>query len=122
MLIKETRTPRGPLHQNPTAIRQARDARHVRQAALAEAVGVSPGHISEIEGGTKNASVQLLARIAEVLNCPVDLLERRRPFSCPDCGYGYDEQPDHLIPLHTRPKAARWCPSGGQSAEVRSAA
>jgi hypothetical protein len=35
--------------------------------------------MSEIESGSRNAGPDLLYRIAEALNCPVSMLERKPP-------------------------------------------
>ncbi|MFG1872214.1 helix-turn-helix domain-containing protein [Micromonospora arborensis] len=121
MFIKETRRPRNPLHHDPAAVRQARIARDMSQADLAKAIGLrSGGHMSEIEGGTRNASPDLLINIAKVLGCSVAALERKKRHTCTACAYGYDEAPNALIPLHTIPGTEDWCPAGGQP--LRSAA
>ncbi len=56
----------------------ARKAKGATQAWLAREVGISPGHMSEIESGTRNAHPALLIKLAEALNCPVTVLERKR--------------------------------------------
>lgn len=54
-------------------IRQARQARHVTAAQLAERIGVSSNYVSELERGIKkNPSMQVIAGMAEVLGYPVD--------------------------------------------------
>lgn len=54
-------------------IRQARQARHVTAAQLAEQIGVSANYISELERGIKkNPSMQVIAGMADVLGYPVD--------------------------------------------------
>ncbi|WP_047890990.1 helix-turn-helix domain-containing protein [Micromonospora sp. RV43] len=120
MLLKAARQPRHPLHHDPAAVRQARIARNLSQAELAKAIGLrSVGHISEIEGGTRNAGPDLLRSIAEALNCGVAALERQKKHQCERCGYGYDEAPNGKVPLHTVLDTDQWCPKGG---ETRSAA
>jgi len=112
-VLAKLRAPRGPLHHDPVAVRQARQARDMTQLALAEALGVSQGYMSEIERGTRGASPELLARIAEALDCPVESLTRKRPLACPACGYGYDPQPNRQVPLHTSPGSDDWCDGSG---------
>lgn len=56
----------------------ARRAKGWKQAALARELGISPALLCEIEKGTRNASPDLLNRMAQVLNCPVTVLERKR--------------------------------------------
>lgn len=91
------------------------------QVALAETLGVTQGYISEIERGTRGAPPELLTRIAEALDCPVDSLERVRPFQCPACGYGHDPEDSGLTPLHTLPGSDAWCAGGGRPSVARSA-
>jgi transcriptional regulator with XRE-family HTH domain len=67
-----------PLDHDPEAVVWARKAKGATQAWLANAIGVSAGHMSEIESGTRNAHPALLKKIAEALNCPVSVLERKR--------------------------------------------
>ncbi len=55
-----------------------RGAKGVTQAWLAEQIGVSPSLVSEIEAGTRNATPARLRKIADALNCPITMLERKR--------------------------------------------
>lgn len=48
-------------------VKTHRKAKKLRQVDLAEAVGVSPEHISHIECGTSSVSTELLVRISETL-------------------------------------------------------
>ena len=48
-------------------VKTHRKAKQLRQVDLAEAVGVSPEHISHIERGTSSVSTELLVRISETL-------------------------------------------------------
>lgn len=98
---KELRAPSRPLNHNPTAVRQAREARSLTQRELAEQTGRRHTHISEIEGGTRDARPELLERIAAVLDVKVELLESDSPRStCQACGYRYLNQEGGRIPLH----------------------
>ena len=45
---------------------------------LAMACGVSLSLISEIEAGTRNATPAMIIKLAEALNCPRVVLERKR--------------------------------------------
>jgi DNA-binding XRE family transcriptional regulator len=49
-----------------------RDKRELTQAALAEAAGISPSHLSEIERKQKGPSVEVLQRLAALLHVTVD--------------------------------------------------
>jgi len=77
-----------PLNHQPEAVTWARERSGLSKTALADAVGVRPSLITEIEKGTRNAGPPLLKRIADALNCPVVFLERKRdavPQSDPEC-------------------------------------
>lgn len=114
LIAKDARRPKEPLNQDPVAVRQARHARGMTQAELAKQAGTSVPHLSEVEGGTRNAKPALLARLADALGVAVEKLERKRRLTCPSCGHGYDPQPNYLVPLHTLPDSDEWCPTGGQ--------
>lgn len=76
---KTPRRPRRrPLNQSPEAVRWARSRTGYRQIDLARAVGISRSYMSEIESGERSAPPDVLARIAEQLNCPISMLERPR--------------------------------------------
>jgi transcriptional regulator with XRE-family HTH domain len=116
MPTKERRSFKASLHQDPLAVAQARTARGLTQAALAAAAGISQATVAAIEVGTRSADPANLEKIAEVLDCPVEKLERRRPLSCRACGYRFDPQPNDLVPLHIPRGADEWCDLGGQPA------
>ena len=65
-------------HQNPEALTFARVAKGWSQTDLAAAVGISRSLLCEMEKGTRGATPANLKRIADVLNCPVSVLERKR--------------------------------------------
>ena len=66
------------LNQEPLAVTWAREKCGLTKRALAEAVGISEQLMNEIESGWRNATPANLRRIADALNCPVVLLERKR--------------------------------------------
>lgn len=76
-----TKLPRGhrksPLDHEPEALRYALKKSGMTQAAFAEALDISPGHLSEMLKGTRNAKPALLQQMAVILNCPVVVLERK---------------------------------------------
>lgn len=78
MAVQSTRRPQRPLDHDPGAVKAARVAKGWKQVELAEAVSISPGHMSEIESGTRNAPPWLLVKLAEALACPVAELLRKR--------------------------------------------
>ena len=66
------------LNQEPEAVTWARKKGGLTKRALARAVGISEQLMNEIESGWRNATPANLNKIAEVLNCPVVVLERKR--------------------------------------------
>lgn len=63
-----------PLNQNPKAIRRRRLIAGFRQNELAKAARLSANHLCNIERGNRSASVAVLHRLAEVLDCTVEEL------------------------------------------------
>jgi transcriptional regulator with XRE-family HTH domain len=66
-----------PVDHDPDALRWARERAGWRQAQLARAVGMSPSLLCEAEKGRRNLRPDLKQKLAEVLNCPVTVLERK---------------------------------------------
>lgn len=66
------------LYHSPEALQWALDKSGLKQYELAEAVGKSKGHISDLLSGRRSAPPSLLNQIAEALNCPVVALEAKR--------------------------------------------
>jgi transcriptional regulator with XRE-family HTH domain len=60
---------RSPLDHRPAELRRRRIELGRRQYELAEAAGISAGHLSELESGRRNPSPELLVRLAEALGC-----------------------------------------------------
>ena len=58
------------LDHDPESLVWARKQAGFTQKELAARLGVSAGHMSEIESGKRNATPKNLAKIAEVLRCP----------------------------------------------------
>lgn len=71
------------LNQEPAAVRWARKRSGLTQAALAKRAGLSRSLVVEIEGGTRNATDENLIKLAEAMNCPVVVLERKREPKAP---------------------------------------
>ncbi|MFJ2178948.1 helix-turn-helix domain-containing protein [Streptomyces sp. NPDC087851] len=72
------RSAKHPLDHEPEAVTYARKKAGLTMTDLADRLGVSLSLVSEIEGGTRNASPVIQHRMAEILNCPVVILERKR--------------------------------------------
>ncbi len=66
------------LNQNPEAITWAREAKLWTKEGLAGAAGISRQLLSAIESGERNATPEVLAKLAQTLNCPISVLERPR--------------------------------------------
>jgi transcriptional regulator with XRE-family HTH domain len=75
---KPRNPPKSPLDHEPAAVTYAREQAGLTKTALAERCEVSVSLISEIEGGTRNATPAMLNKLAEALNCPRVVLERKR--------------------------------------------
>lgn len=77
-----TPKPRGhrnsPLDHEPEAVAYARRKAGLTLAQVAKLTGRSVSLLSEIENGTRNARPDLLLKLAEVYNCPLVVLERKR--------------------------------------------
>ena len=65
------------LCQEPEAVTWAREKAGLTKRALAAKVGISEQLAGEIESGWRNATPANLTRIAEALNCPRVILERK---------------------------------------------
>lgn len=72
------KTAKHPLDHEPTAVVYARGQAGLTQTQLAEQCGVTKSLISEIEAGTRNATPAMINKLAEALNCPRVILERKR--------------------------------------------
>ena len=57
-----------------TQLKSRRKALGLNQTALAEAVGVTPGAVSQWASGLTNPTLEMLVKIAAVLQCTVDEL------------------------------------------------
>lgn len=72
-----------PLHHEPEAVIYAREKAGLTRAEVARLVGISPQLMGYIERGIRNATPPTLQRLAEALNCPVVVLERKREHVAP---------------------------------------
>lgn len=78
---EQTVTVRGvrQLDHDPAALRWARKQAGQTQAWLAAELGISPGHMSEIESGKRNATPANIRKIAKLLGCPRSVIEAKQP-------------------------------------------
>lgn len=65
------------LHHDPASLVWVRKQAGFTQAKLAEALGISPSHMSEIESGKRNCTAKNLAKAAKVLGCPVAVIRAK---------------------------------------------
>lgn len=101
-------------------------SKKMTQAALAEAVGVSPGFISEVISGKKRFSLETLEKVAEVLNLSVgDLYDdaAAKPVDAAPRGFREDLTPfepgRHDAGQHLDRLARALLPAGGRLALAR---
>ncbi|MEU8278167.1 helix-turn-helix domain-containing protein [Microbispora bryophytorum] len=66
------------LDHEPVAVTYARRAAGLSKTALAKRIGRSLSLISEIEAGRRNATPEVLRLMADALNCPIVVLQRKR--------------------------------------------
>jgi transcriptional regulator with XRE-family HTH domain len=66
---------------NPSPLRAVRVAMGMTLRATAHASGIDPGHLSKVERGEKQLSIESLHRLAVVLEL-FDLAENLKPFLC----------------------------------------
>lgn len=69
---------KSPFDHEPESVTWARKRSGLTKSQLASETGLSLSLVSEIESGTRNATPANLLKIAEALNCPVVMLERKR--------------------------------------------
>jgi transcriptional regulator with XRE-family HTH domain len=67
------------LGHSPEALKWARQHSLWSQGQLAKFAGISAGHMSEIESGTRSATPTVLAKFAEAMQCPVTMLQNHDP-------------------------------------------
>ena len=69
-------------------VKETRNACHLTQQELAEAVGMDTGHLSRIEHGKAVPSINVVKRLADVLNVPIArLFADIPPHKPPDYGW-----------------------------------
>ena len=78
MTASRKRTRPARLHHEPQAVTWAREKAGLTKRALADRVGISEQLMGEIESGWRSATPANLRKIADALNCPIVVLERKR--------------------------------------------
>ncbi|WNI16437.1 helix-turn-helix domain-containing protein [Actinacidiphila sp. ITFR-21] len=77
-MTPRSRTRPSRLRQEPEAVTWAREKAGLTKRALADQIGISEQLMGEIESGWRSATPANLVKIAEALNCPIVVLERKR--------------------------------------------
>ena len=72
-------------------IKEAREEKGITQARLAKAIGITPSFVSRIEAGDREVSLELLRRMARVLERPLH-------YFIPDINAGGSVQIDYYLP------------------------
>lgn len=75
---------RRPLNHEPEAVTYARENAGLTKRALASQCGISEQLMCQIEFGRRNATPTTLKKLAEALNCPLVVLQRKRESSLND--------------------------------------
>ena len=78
MTNSRKRTRPSTLDHEPEAVTWARKKAGLTKRALAKMIGISEQLVNEIESGWRNATPANLAKLADALNCPTVVLERKR--------------------------------------------
>ncbi|GAA0632538.1 hypothetical protein GCM10010174_62010 [Kutzneria viridogrisea] len=73
-----SRARRAPLHHDPEAVRWVRERSGWTQAYTAEMLDITPAYLCEIESGKRSAPPRLLLKLADLVKCPVAILEAHR--------------------------------------------
>lgn len=75
-------------------ISEARAAKELTQRALADAIGVTASHVSDMEGDRRSPSPEVMAKLADVLSIDVEYLSYltgKFPESAIAANYSLDE-------------------------------
>lgn len=65
------------LQHDPASLVWVRTQAKITQRAVAQHLGVSPGHMSEIESGKRNLTAKNLAKVAKFLSVPPSILRAK---------------------------------------------
>ena len=84
----------GNLRDIGARIREARKERNLDQADLAEKLNISMSHMSDIENGRTNFSIEVFIRITEALQVSADALLRT---NVPEVGAVYAAEVQELM-------------------------
>lgn len=63
---------------DPVALRVLREKDRMSKTALAKAAGISLGYLADLESGRRKGNPEVIGKLADALNVPMSLLERRR--------------------------------------------
>lgn len=71
-------SPKDPLDHEPEAVEYVRRKAGYSVTEAARELGVAVSLISQIESGKRNATPAMLLKMAQVYNCPLVVMERKR--------------------------------------------
>lgn len=66
------------MEHNPEALVWARTQAELEQGQLAQKAGISPSYMCQLEKGDRSAGPELRAAFAQILGCPLSVLEAKR--------------------------------------------
>jgi len=69
------------IHKGGYLVKHLREKKDISQMDLAKLVGIGQSHLSEIERGQKNPSINVLKKLADVLGFTTDEFFEGRKFS-----------------------------------------
>lgn len=75
---KQKSKPQPTLNHEPQACVYARAKSGLSQVDVAKLIGKSPQLVSDIENGRRSATPAVLRKLADIYNCPIVVLERKR--------------------------------------------
>lgn len=75
------RRAKDPLDHEPAAVTYAREQAGLTKRELARRAGISEQLMGRIENGSRNATPETILKLAQALNCPRVVLERKREVS-----------------------------------------
>lgn len=70
--------PPSPIEIDPVALAVLREKDGHSKTSLAKAAGIALGYLSDLESGRRKGNPKVIGQLAEALNVPRSLLEKRR--------------------------------------------
>jgi len=70
--------PPSPVQVDPIALTVLREKDGYTKSRLAEVAGLSLGYLADLESGRRKGNPEVITKLAQALNVPRSMLERRR--------------------------------------------